>query len=208
MATQPQKKKPGTKATTAAPNAGASPAVNPVKDGGTSPFPGKPGNPATGAGNNPFTAASGPKIGLNMPPFNMPPFGPPMPNAMPFPQGMMPPQGMMGMPPAPGFGAIPAAFAGGGLFNSLGNMLRLGVDTINSALAGSNQLVRGLTGGGQPPYPCPQPYYPQSCGCHHGHMRHGCGHSHQHNTYHDCGCRSCCDVYGESCCNPGVHNCC
>ncbi len=204
MATQPQKKKPGAKAATAA---GVSPAAKPAKESGASPFPGKPNNPA-GVGNQPFMAAPGLNKGLNPPLFNMPPFGPPMPNTMSLPQSMMPPQGIMppqGMIPPPGFGAIPAAFASGELFNSLGNMLRLGIDTINAALAGSNQLMQGFTGGGQ--IHNPQPQYPQGCGCR-GHMQHCCGHYYQRNTYHESGCHSCCDVYGESCCNPSVHNCC
>lgn len=201
MATQPQKKKPAARAATATSGASAKPKANPAKDSGASPFPGKPNNPATSAGNKPFMAAPGANMG-----FNMPPFGTPMPNIMPPLQGMMPPQEMM--PPMPGYGAMPARFTGSGLFDSLGNMLRLGIDTINAALAGSNQLVQGFTGGYRSSYPCPQyPQHPQGCG-HHGQTQHCCGHHHQHNTYHDCGCHSCCDVYGESCCNSSVHNCC
>ena len=195
MATQPQKKKSSAGAAIAAPDASTSPTANPAKSTSASPFPGIFNNP-TGVGNIPFMAAPG---------FNMPPFGgPPMPGAMPPPQGMM--------PPMPGFGPMPSPSTSGELFNSLGNMLRLGIDTINTVLASSNQLLQGLTSGGyQAPYPYhpyPQPQHPQGCGRQgYGHMQHCCGH-HQHNTYHDSGCHSCCDVYDESCCNPGVHNCC
>lgn len=149
--------------------------------GAGSPFPETPGKPGV--------------VGPLPPPpgFAMPPFGAPM-------FGAMPPQ--MPMPPMPGFAAMPSS-AGGDLFQSLGNMLRLGIDALNIALAGGNQLLQGLSG---TPWPYPYPHHAPHGGCHHGH--HCCG-GHDHgNTYHDGCCHSCCNHYGESCCNPSVHNCC
>jgi hypothetical protein len=114
--------------------------------------------------------------------------------------GPIPPQGMM--PPMPGLNPMQAQ-ASSDLFTSVGNMLRLSVDAINSVLAGSNQIMQAFTGPGHHPYS----HYP------HGNMHHhGCGcqcsgHEH-HDHYHDSQYHSCCDVYGESCCNPSVNGCC
>jgi len=186
MADQSKRETPSAKA--AAQGAAASRSMDPAK-GGAAPFPGTFTNPA-GPGSMPFQTAPG---------FAMPPFGAPMP-------GAMPPQ--MPMPPMPGFGPMPSPSAGGDLFGSLGTMLRLGIDILNTTLASGNQLLQGLSPGGYPaPYSWP---HPQDWG-HHVHMHPCCGQHHHghhhHDTYHDGWGRSCCDCCGESCCNPGVHNC-
>lgn len=152
---------------------------------------------------NPFAGMADPIMGsLPSPPgFNTPLMG-----------GPIPPQGMM--PPMPGSNPMQAQ-AGSDLFTSVGTMLRLGVDAVNSALAGSNQIMQALTGFG---YHSPS-HYPHGDMYHHGNMHHQsdmhhhgsghhcCGHGH-HDHYHDSQCHSCCDVYGESCCNPSVNGCC
>ena len=101
------------------------------------------------------------------------PFGP---GAPPFP---FPGQPMM--PPDP----APAAATGASLFQSLGTMLRLSVDMVNSGLQGFIAAAGSRTGGHSGGCDCCheescccQPPAPQGCGC-------GCG----------CGC------------NPSVHNC-
>jgi len=148
---------------------------------------------------NPFPGMANPMMG-NMPSppgFNVPPFGAPMQG------GPMPPQGMM--PPMPGTNSMQAQ-GSSNLFASVGNMLRLGVDTINAALAGSNQIIQAFAGSG---YHTPS-HYPHGQMYHHGYGRHGnmhhcCGHN---DHYHNSRCDSCCDVYGENHCNPSVNGCC
>jgi hypothetical protein len=135
-------------------------------------------------GNMPFPAPPG---------VNVPPFGAPMQG------GPMPPQGMM--PPMPG--TMPTQ-PSGDLFTSVGNMLRLGVDTINAALAGSNQIMQAFAGTGyHDPYGYQgHPHHYHHDWDYHHHAYCGCHH-------HDPACcyPSCCDCYGESCCNPSVHGC-
>ena len=134
------------------------------------------------AATNPFQ----PPFGMPMPPFPMGQHG----TAMGGPNPMMPP-----IPP----GALPSPTATGDLLGSVGTMIKLGIDAINTALAGSNQLLQGMSGRGYYPYA----HHHHGCGCHpHGH--HCC----QHNHYHDSYGHSCCDHYGESCCYSSVHNCC
>ena len=127
---------------------------------------------------------------------NMPPYGANMP-------------GMPGMPPMPG-AYPPAGQSSAALFSSVGNMLRLGVDTLNAVLAGSNQVIQAFMGGGHhsPYYYDPYgPFNPHhGYGGHHCGGHHCCGH-HHHDHYHDSHCHSCCDVYGEHCCNPSVNGC-
>ena len=166
------KKKAAKKAATMEPGTTTSPSM-------TDPFSGMV-NPMMG--NMPFPAQPG---------VNMPPFGAPMPGGpMPPPQGMMPPM------PGP-----MQAQGSGDLFTSVGNMLRLGVDTINAALAGSNQIMQAFTGTGHhDPYGHPYHY-------HHGWGHHHHGHCGCHHNDPACCYPSCCDCYGESCCNPSVHGC-
>lgn len=163
-------------------------------------FPEAAARPHTAA--SPFSGSFAPN---GLPPF-APPYGPGgMAPQMPFPPGagMMPPGGAMMSPSMPMSGN---ASTTENLFANLGNMLRLGVDALNAALVGGNQLLQGMTGGQQYGYG-PYPHYPHTGA--HGHMRghHCCGH-YQGDHYHDSCCRSCCDVYGRHCCNPSVHNCC
>lgn len=83
---------------------------------------------------------------------------------------------------------IPAGLSGAPLFNSIGSMLRLGVDFINASLAGGLQLMEGFSGGGDC---CGSSY--TGCSC--------CS-----EPVCCCGDASCCEPC--SCCNPSVHNCC
>lgn len=134
-----------------------------------------------------------------------PPFGMAMP---PMPPGMMPgpPAGMYPMmpPPPPGGmmpsmmpqGVMPSTVSASSVFESLGTMLKLGIDTINTVLAGGNQLLQGIAGQGQH-----MGYHGYHGYGHHGH--HCCEHNHYHDSYG----HSCCDVCGDSCCHPSVHNC-
>ena len=93
-----------------------------------------------------------------------------------------------GPPPGPDSGGGSAA-AAGGLTESIGTTLRIGVDLLNAALFNSAKILGGFTGS-------------------YGYDRHddrGCG----------CGCESCCepsccqpDCCGCDSCNPGVGSCC
>ena len=153
-----------------------------------SPFPGQFNNPLT-PGSFPMAAPTG---------FNTPPFGAPMAGGP-----MPPPQGMI--PPMPGVASMPTQ-SSGDLFNNLGTMIRLGIEAVNAALIGGNQLIQGLVGSGyHGNYPYHYPHH-HDHGCHGHHMHHCCDYYH-HDHYHDSCCHSCCDVYGESCCNPSVHGC-
>ena len=112
-------------------------------------------------------------------PFPSPPFQNPM-------AGMHHPSGM----PLPPFG--PSPVLRGSLFENLGNLMRLGVDFLNCALAGGIQMVEGFSGTphGDRDEPCgchPDDDYHGYCSCHHG--------------YRHC----CCET--ECCCNPSVHGC-
>jgi len=94
------------------------------------------------------------------------------------------------MPQGPGasgfFAAMPQGGAGGegSLTHSLGSTIRLGVDVINAALAGSVRLLNGMSGMA---YGHPEP----GCGCN------ACSGGSGTDC---CGC--------EECCNPGVGTCC
>lgn len=137
---------------------------------------------------NPFQ----PPFGMNMPPI---PMGQPG-MTMGGPNPMMPP-----MPP----GAFPSPTANGSLLDSVGTMIKLGIDTINAALAGSNQLLQGISGASY--HGNPYPHHYQGCDDHgymHSHHHHCCEHNHYHDSYG----HSCCDQCGDSGCCPSVHNCC
>jgi hypothetical protein len=138
------------------------------------------GSPATQSWGQPGFSFGPLPFGAPSSPF---PF-PPVPGMMPFPPGPSP------LPQAP--------FAGVGtsLFQSLGTMLRLGIDLVNSGLQGL--AAAGETVGG------PQG---RSMGC-------GCGG--EHPAGGGCGCRqefeyqSCCGCYYArpgGCCMPSVRNC-
>ena len=88
--------------------------------------------------------------------------------------------------PQPGV-VQPAPLAVGPLGQRLGSTLRLGIDVINMALAGSLRLLGGMGYGG---YGC-EPGY--GGGCHGG-----------------CGCMTdcCCVFEQDGCCTPSVGNCC
>lgn len=174
---------------------------NPKDDSNTT--GGTPGNPSMagpfpGMGQNPMMAGA---------PYGLPPgFNPAQPGA-PMQGGPMPPPGMM--PPMPGTSPMQQQ-GSGDLFTSVGNMLRLGVDAINAALAGSNQIMQAFMGGGQGMYPYAHGYPYHYGHGHYGHGHHGhhhCCSQQRHDHYHDSWCHSCCDVYGQGCCNPGVHGC-
>lgn len=84
----------------------------------------------------------------------------------------------------------PSPMATGSLRLRLGSTLRLGVDFVNSALAGGVRVLNGIGAGYEMGWPG---------GYSHGHQR-GCG----------CGCcgENCCEYFGCECCNPSVGNCC
>lgn len=86
--------------------------------------------------------------------------------------------------------SLPLGQSGKPLFNSLGNMLRLGIDLINTSLVGGLQLMEGFYGGsrfdGNSCMQCSCCCKPEPC-----------------NGYEQSSCCEPCD-----CCNPSVHNCC
>ncbi len=113
---------------------------------------------------------------------------PPPPGAMPpppFPQA--PPTGVM--PQMPGTGKS--------FFESVGNMLAMGVGLLTVGMQGGQQILEGLIGVGYGAGPHPgyghHPHHGWDCGCEMGY------------PYCDCGYPSCCEC---DCCHPGVHNCC
>jgi hypothetical protein len=97
---------------------------------------------------------------------------------------------------SPGFfAAMPhgGALGHSSLTSSLGSTVRLGVDVINAALAGSVRLLNGISGSA---YGFDEQRYGYSgCGCHSG--CDCCG--------DDCCGFNCC---GCECCNPSVGTCC
>jgi hypothetical protein len=127
---------------------------------------------------NPASAGSPPPT-TALPPWAMPPSF----------SLSQPPQGWA-MLPRPGV-VQPAPFAVGPLSDRLGSTLRLGIDVINMALAGSLRLLGGIGYGG----------HEQGC----------CG-------YYGCGGNSCAEHCGgydcrcvfehDHCCTPSVGNCC
>jgi hypothetical protein len=149
---------------------------------GSAPFPGMPFQ-------SPF--------GMAMPP--MPPGMIPGPPGGPY--SMMPPPPPGGMMPP---GAMSSPVSASSVFDSLGTMLKLGIDTVNAVLAGGNQLLQGISGSGY--YPGHYPAAPHPGMGYHGYGHHG-HHCCEHNHYHDSYGHSCCDVCGDSCCHPSVHNC-
>jgi|SRR3990172_2053380 len=138
------------------------------------------------------------------------PFIPPYPYGMPaWSYPPPPPPMMMPQPPGPPPSAPhhpgPSIGSGKSLFESIGNMIRLGIETANAGLAGGAEMMRGVSGTGfqgwdpHDHHPAPYPYS-SGCGEHHGcGENHGCG-SH--------GYRNCCEVCNSGCgCNPSVSNC-
>jgi len=143
----------------------------------------------------------------------------------PYPYGMpgwtFPPASAAMMPQIPAYaGTIPqysipgqantSIGTGKSLFESIGSMISLGVNVINTGLAGGLQVIGGLSGHGSPycgsTYQaccCPQPFSCCCCGGHHDHAGCCCGHG-----GYTCGywcqpsCNCCC------CCTPSVYNCC
>jgi hypothetical protein len=110
-----------------------------------------------------------------------------MPPSFSLPQ---PPQGWA-MLPQPGV-VQPAPLAVGPLGDRLGSTLRLGIDVINMALAGSLRLLGGMGYGSQE----------HGCGGHYGCGGHSCAAEH-------CGGYDCCCVFEhDHCCTPSVGNCC
>ena len=99
-------------------------------------------------------------------------------------------------PGSPGFfAAMPhgGALGQGSLTSSLGSTIRLGVDVVNAALAGSIRLLNGISGAA---YSYGELGYGHSdCGCH---------------ASCNCCADDCCgcDCCGCECCNPGVGTCC
>ncbi|PXF58391.1 MAG: hypothetical protein C4B58_06700 [Deltaproteobacteria bacterium] len=90
--------------------------------------------------------------------------------------------------------ASPLKTSGGSLFESVGNMIRLGVDLANATLAGGVQLLEGFSGQRgyyEGPYPDSRYWGQNSCCCDPCSNQHG---------YVNC----CCDY---CCCNPSVNNC-
>lgn len=132
--------------------------------------------------------AAGPAAGTETPAGGTAPTWP-FPPSFSLPQ---PPEGWLGMLPQPGI-LQPAPQAVGAIGDRLGSTLRLGIDVINMALAGSLRLLGGFNPGN---------HY----GYYHGHPGHGCtcgGHG------HDCGGYDCCCVFEhDPCCTPSVGRCC
>jgi len=121
---------------------------------------------------NPAGAGSPSPMGA-LPPWAMPP-------SFSLPQ---PPQGWA-MLTQPGV-VQPAPLAVGPLGDRLGSTLRLGIDVINMALAGSLRLLGRMDDGGHAP---------------------GCG---GHSCAEHCGGYNCCCVFEHGdCCTPSVGNCC
>jgi hypothetical protein len=112
---------------------------------------------------------------------------PPEPPSAPAPMAAMPP---WTMPPSfalPQPGVVqPAPLAVGPLGDRLGSTLRLGIDVINMALAGSLRLLGSVGQGGW------QRHYGDHCGC----GRHS-------PPAVDC----CCVFEADPCCTPSVGNC-
>jgi hypothetical protein len=138
--------------------------------------------------------------GVPFPPGAMPAWGPPPPVATGLPSGI---------PwPIPGSAApLPAAGAPAGpLFESVGQMLQLGVAFATAAFAGGLQVMQGFTGplGAANAWPMPSQGgggHPCGCGC-------DCGQPSRHDCHGGCSCSNCCeDQCGDCCCRPGVRNC-
>ena len=133
-------------------------------------------------------AAGSTTVGATTP--GLPPWPSQWPSPPSFSLPQMPmPQNWAGMLPQPGV-VQPAPLAVGPLGDRLGSTLRLGIDVINMALAGSLRLLGGAgwQGYGQ----C----HERHSGCHGG-CGGGCGN-------YDC----CCVFEHEGCCHPSVGTCC
>lgn len=113
--------------------------------------------------------------------------------AVPLGVGMAPafPSGPAPGPGRPGPGDAGLGDAFGGLTESIGTTVRLGVDLLNAALSSGVKILGGFTGAyGHGHY--------EDCGCGSGYVCESC-------------CEpSCCepDCCGCECCHPGVGSCC
>ena len=134
---------------------------------------------AAAADSSATTASPAPaSAGSPSPMTGMPPWATP-------PSFSLPPSAQgWAMLPQPGM-VQPAPLAVGPLGDRLGSTLRLGIDVLNMALAGSLRLLGGMGHGG----------HQQGCGCHP---------VHDHCGGHDC----CCGVEHDDCCTPSVGSCC
>lgn len=138
--------------------------------------------------------------GMPFPPgMAMPPWGPPPPAPTGTPYGVpWPVPGPM-VPPQPAVGGTT-----GPLFESVGQMLQLGVAFATAAFAGGLQVMQGFAG------PATGGVFgamPAHGGCHP--HPHGCGDDCGHAPCGDCGRGRTCDyddMCGD-CCRPGVRNC-
>ncbi len=121
-------------------------------------------------------------------------YGPPFPpGGFPPPPGWMPPpfSSLSGPPIGSSFQA-----PRGSMLESLGNMMRLGVQVLNAALASGLQLLEGFSGPSGYEGGFPGSYHPGHCSC-------GCGGSplpHYHGHHNGLLC-------WDPCCTPSVHNC-
>jgi len=115
-----------------------------------------------------------------------------------------PPSAAMPIPPYPQDPrqGMTDQFRGSGksLFESIGNMLAIGVDLLSAGMQGSRQILEGFIGVGygleRSPGPGHHHYHAEDCCCEMCYPHYDCC---------DCCYESCCDC---ECCNPGVHNCC
>lgn len=119
------------------------------------------------------------------------------PSPVAMPPWPTPPSFSLSQPPQ-GWGMLPqpsvvqsAPLAVGPLSDRLGSTLRLGIDVINMALAGSLRLLGGIGSGG----------HEHCCGGVHGYGGHACA--------EQCGGYDCCCAFEhDHCCTPSVGNCC
>lgn len=140
---------------------------------------------AASEGGTPTSSSRPSGAGSSSPMTALPPWA--MPHSFSLPQ---PPQGWGCMLPQHGV-VQPTPLAAGSLGDRLGSTLRLGIDVINMALAGSLRLLGGMGYGGQE----------HGCGGHYGYDGHSCA---KHCGSYDC----CCVFEHDDCCTPSVGNCC
>ncbi len=152
------------------------------------------------------TSASGGHVGQMPPPMywttargSYPPGMPMAP--MPPPRWTAYPPAMMQQPPVsqqpPQEQDDPPVDSGNSLFESVGNMIRLGVNVVNAGLVGGMQIIESFSGQGR--YEC-DPYWDDNPSPHPYHRN--C--YHEHHSYGDC-CYE--QDYLPCGCNPSVHNC-
>lgn len=130
-------------------------------------------------------------VGFTPPGFALPPMGYPIQGAPLAPQ-------QAGLPPMMSPPGIPAPMGSATNLENLGTMLRLGINALNTAIAGGTQLLQGITGSGY-----------DSAHHHHGYYHHAPPHGGCCHDVHHCSCgHSCCNCYDAGCCHTGVHGCC